>query len=117
MLTKSLSLVLSMCLTATAVAQQAPSAGTGRLAGMVSDPRDVYVPNARIIIRGKQMNRDVWSGDDGTYSVELAPGTYRVRFEHFGFATVRKRVRITRDAVTKLDVTFRLDPKYAGTVY
>lgn len=116
-MTKSLLLVFVLCLTVNAAAQQAPSSGNGRLAGMVSDPLGVYVPGARVVIEGKRLKRKLWSGNDGTYTVELPAGTYSVRLAHPGFVSVRKRVRITRDAVTKLEVLFKLDPKNFATVY
>lgn len=114
---KPLLLVLIVCLTVSAAAQQAPSDGTGKLSGMVSDPLGVYVPNAHIVIKGKRLTKELRSEDDGTYSISLPPGTYSVRFTHPGFLPVRKRVRIERDGVAKQDVAFRLDPKNFVTVY
>ena len=117
MLAKSLSLLLFFCLTVTAAAQQASSDATGKLAGMVSDPVGAYFPGVRIIIQGKRLKRELRSGDDGTYSVDLLPGTYKVHFEYPRCISVRQRVQITRGAVTKLDVVIQLDPKYTETVY
>src|SRR5262245_41075897 len=110
---KGLLLLLFCCLTINGVAQQTSSDGTAKLVGIVADPNCVYVPGANIIITGKRLKRELSSGDDGSYSVDLPPGTYLIR----GFVTVRKRVRITREAVTKLSVCFRLDNRYTTTVY
>jgi hypothetical protein len=117
MLAKTLLLALVLCLTVNAVGQQAPLGGNGKLSGMVADPVGAEVPSASIFIKGKRLKRELSPKDDGTYSVDLPPGIYSVRFTHPGFLSVRKRVRVTRDAVTKLDVRFRLDPKYSTTVY
>jgi hypothetical protein len=117
MLAKALLLALVLCLTVTAVAQQAPSGGNGKLSGMVADPMGAEVPGASILIKGQRLRRELSPKDDGTYSVDLPPGTYSIRFTHPGFLPVRKRVRITRDTITKLDVRFRLDPKNFETVY
>jgi hypothetical protein len=117
MLAKSLSLLLFFCLTVNAAARQAPSGATGKLAGMVSDPVGADFPGVRIIIQGKRLKRKLWAGEDGTYSVDLLPGAYKVRFEYPRCLTVRQRVQITRGAVTKLDVVIQLDPKYMETVY
>lgn len=114
---KTLLLALVLCLTVTAVAKQAPSGGNGKLSGMVADPVGRCVPSASIFINGKRLRMELSPKDDGTYSVDLPPGIYSVRFTHPGLLPVRKRVRITRYAVTKLDVRFRLDPKYSTTVY
>jgi hypothetical protein len=114
---KCLLLTLVLCLAVNAVAQQASSGGAGKLAGMVTDPVGVYVSGARVVIKGKRLKRELWSENDGTYSVDLPPGTYSVRVTHPGFVPVRKRVRITGEAITKLDVLFRLDPKNFVTVY
>jgi hypothetical protein len=84
---------------------------------MVADPVCVYVPNATIIIKGKRLKRELSSANDGTYSIELPPGTYLILFQHAGFVSVRKRVSITRDAIMKLNVCFRIDPKNYTTVY
>ena len=117
MLAKTLLLTLVCCLTVNVAAQQAPMSGNGKLSGMVADPVGLILPNARIVIKGKRLKRELFSGDDGTYSVDLPPGTYSLRVEYQGFVTVRKRVRVTSDAVTKLDVLLRLDPKKFETVY
>ena len=117
MLAKALWLALVLCLTVPAVAQQAPSGGNGKLSGMVVDPMGAEVPSASIFIKGKRLKRELSPKDDGTYSVDLPPGTYSIRFTHPGFLPVRKRVRITRDTITKLDVRFRLDPQNLETVY
>src|SRR2546423_787615 len=95
-LAKSLLLVLLFCLTVNVMAQQAPPGGTGKLAGKTSDPLGVYVPNVRIVIKGKRLKKEVWSGNDGTYSVDLPPGKYSVRFEQPGFLPIRRRVQVTR---------------------
>ena len=117
MLDKALLLALVLCLTITAVAQKAPSGGSGKLSGMVADPLGVEVPSARIFIKGKQLKRELSPKDDGTYSVDLSPGTYSIRFTHPGFLPVRKRVRITRDSITTLDILFKLDPKNLETTH
>jgi hypothetical protein len=117
MLAKSLLLALVFCLTVNAVAQQTPSSGNGKLVGMVSDPLGAYVPYARIVIKGKRLKKELRSADDGTYSADLPPGTYSIRFSYPGFVSVHKRVRITREAITKLDILFHLDHKYIETVH
>jgi hypothetical protein len=98
-------------MTVNAVSQQLSSDGNGKLAGMVSDPVGLIVPGARVVIKGKRLRKELWSENDGTYLVDLPPGTYSVRVTHPGFVPVRRRVQITRDAVAKLDVGFHIDPK------
>lgn len=117
MFAKALLLALALCLTVTAVAQQTPSGGNGKLSGMVADPVGAEVPSATIFIKGNRLKRELSPKDNGTYSVDLPPGIYSIRITHPGFLPIRKRVRITRDAVTKLDVRLRLDLKYTTTVY
>jgi hypothetical protein len=117
MLSKSILLILLCCLTVNAVAPQTSSVGRGKLVGIVADPNFVYVPGASIIITGKRLKRGLSSGNDGSYSIDLPPGTYLIRFQHVGFVTIRKRVQLTLEVVTKLSVCFRLDPKYTTTVY
>jgi hypothetical protein len=71
---------------------------------MTSDPLGIYFPNVNIIIQGKRAKRHLRSGNDGTYSVDLLPGIYSVRFEYPACVSVRKRVQITRNVATKLNV-------------
>jgi hypothetical protein len=117
LLSKPTLLVLLCCLTVNAVAAQTSSVGSGKLVGIIADPNCVYVPGASIIITGKRLKRELSSSKDGSYSVDLPPGTYLIRFQHVGFIAIRKRIQITREVATKLSVCFRLDPKYTTTVY
>jgi hypothetical protein len=116
-LSRSILLIFLCCLTVNAAAPQTSSGSSGKLVGIVADPNCVYVPGASIIITGKRLERELSSGKDGSYFVDLPPGRYLIRFLHFGFVTIRKRVQITGQVVTKLSVCFRLDPKHTTTVY
>ena len=103
-------LLLTLYVTLNAKVPQAPAA-PGKLTGMVLDPAKLYVPGATIIIKGRRVRRELYSADDGSYSVELPPGTYIVRIAHPGFLPFRRRVQIKPNDVAKLDVIFRLNPR------
>ena len=57
------------------------------IAGSVLDPSGAGIPGANIMVRdesGKDV-RQVISGEDGRYRIELTPGSYNVRAELAGF--------------------------------
>ena len=90
------------------VRQSLPSRSIGTLAGLILDPGDARVPAAKVIIEAKRFRKEVVSGDDGSYSVDLAEGKYKVRVECGGFYPTRKKtVSITLNSTTKLDIVLR----------
>ena len=109
-------LLLALCVTLNAKVPQAPAA-PGKLSGMVLDPRKVYVSGAAITVIGRRVKRQLYSADDGSYSIELPPGVYVVRIAHPGFIPFRKRVEIKSRAVANLDVIFRLNPRLFGKTW
>ena len=109
-------LLLALYVTLNAKVPQA-SAAPGKLSGMVLDPRKVYVSGATITIKGRRVRRQLYSADDGSYSIELPPGMYMVRIAHPGFLQFRKRVQIKSNDVANLDVIFRLNPRLFGKTW
>ena len=105
-------LFLAVYVTANAKVPHAPAAAPGKLSGMVLDPNKLYVPGATITIKGRRVRRQLYSADDGSYSIELPPGAYIVRIAHPGFLRVRRQVQITSNEVANLDVIFRLNPRW-----
>jgi len=111
-------LLFTLCLAVSAMIPQAPpDVVRGKLVGVVLDPAKDIVAGATITIRGPRFRREVWSANDGTYSIELPPGTYNVRIAHPGFLPFRKRVQIKSNDVSKLDVIFRLNPRLFGKTW
>src|SRR5438046_6013868 len=106
-------LLLALSVTLNAKVPQTPVA-PGKLSGMVLDPRKVYVSGATITIKGRRVRRQLYSADDGSYSIELPPGMYVVRIAHPGFLPFRKRVQIKSNDVANLAVIFRLNPRLFG---
>jgi hypothetical protein len=93
--------MLALSVTLNAKVPQAPVT-QGKLTGMVLDPAKVYLPGAKVTVKGRRVRRELYSGDDGSYSIELPSGVYVVRFAHVGFYPVRKRVRVQSNGVTRL---------------
>ena len=109
-------LLLTLYVTLNAKVPQAPAA-PGKLTGMVLDPLKVYVPGATITIKGRRFRRELYSADDGSYSIDLPPGMYIVRIAHPGFLPFRKRVQIKSNDVANLDVIFRLNARLFGKTW
>jgi len=77
--------VLMICSTAPVWAQ---SAGTGALAGTVTDPTGAVIPGVTVTAThtGTGLERTATSREDGSYRFSLLPpGTYKVKFVNPGF--------------------------------
>jgi hypothetical protein len=62
----------------------------GSITGVVTDPSGAAVPSAQITVVNQDtgLTRHQTTAVTGVYTVpDLAPGTYRVRFEGKGFST------------------------------
>ncbi len=79
----------------------------GRLVGFILDPGVARVPAAKIIVASRTFKRELKSGDDGSYEVDLPSGKYTVRVERDGFYPSRRTTRITPNGTTHLNITIR----------
>jgi outer membrane receptor protein involved in Fe transport len=112
--TKGLSFVPALAL-AVGVAL-APAAGaqglqTGILSGVVQDPDSLPVPGATVTATSPALlgERSTVTDAIGAYIIRgLPPGTYTVRFELSGAATVEETVLVPLGGVAKVDPTLRL---------
>ena len=97
--------LLFVALSATIVFSQASS-----LSGSVVDPQGSVVAGATIIVTNIATNtsRTVTTSKDGTYQIsQLAPGTYRVRAEAQGFASiVQEDVQVLVSTPLTLNLAF-----------
>lgn len=84
-----LSVFFAFCLfVGSAASLNAQTAGTGALAGTVTDSTGAVVPNATVTITSADTGqvRTSKTGADGTYKFSLLPpGNYRAKFEAAGF--------------------------------
>jgi hypothetical protein len=100
--------LLSLCLLAAApiFAQNA------EISGRVSDPSNLPVPNARMIVQSATtgVSRSVSSNQQGEYSLPaLLPGAYGISVEAAGFKTIQqKSVVLEVDQRARLDFTLAI---------
>jgi hypothetical protein len=88
----------------------AQTAGTGAMAGMVSDPSGLAIAGVNVTATsmGTGISRTTSTGSDGDYTFTmLPPGTYRVRFSAAGFRTA-EIVSVTVDVNNTPDVKIQM---------
>lgn len=95
---------------------QAQTAST--ITGSLSDPSGSAVVGARIVaqrIDSKENPRETRSGDEGKFSLTIAPGRYRLSIEHESFARVEEEVSLAPGETRKIDFHLELR-RLAATV-
>ena len=99
------SLIFAFC----AVSAFAQSTSTAILTGVVSDPSQAVVPDAKITVTRADTGlvRETRSGPDGHFRVVLLPpGFYEIKVEKSGFtAQVRKGIELTVGPVSYTHLT------------
>src|SRR5690348_12963584 len=72
--------------------------------GTVTDVNGARVPGASVEIITKERKQVVLTATDGTYAIQLEPGTYQIRVSKFGFCdghrgafALKKKSQITFD--------------------
>ena len=84
-------------------------AQNAELSGLVTDPSNLAVPNAKVVVRsaGTLATRAVSSNGQGLYSVPaLLPGSYNITVEAKGFKAVHQN-----GVVVEVDQRARLDSR------
>lgn len=88
------------------------------ITGSLSDPSGSAVVGARIVaqrIDSKENPRETRSGDEGKFSLTIAPGRYRLSIEHESFARVEEEVSLAPGETRKIDFHLELR-RLAATV-
>lgn len=89
--------ILCLLLTSVLFAQT-----TGEITGIVVDEKGNYLPGANVIVVGTSTG--VATDNDGTYSLDLSPGTYTVRAEYLGYESVaHENVEVSTGATTEIN--------------
>ena len=100
--------LLALACLATPPAISAQTAGTGALAGVVTDPSGAAVPGAQVKVTSEASGeaRVVTTGPNGNYTVPLLePGLYDVEVSKSGFRTVtvsKARITVTETAALNI---------------
>ena len=111
--------IVVMLLTTASVTLRAQSSVDGAIKGTVSNPNKEVVPNADVVVRNAQTNKEVVGRTDdngGFRIVQLEPGTYSVDVNSPGFAPFNSnQVVVEVGRVTTLDIVLNIGP-VQGTV-
>ena len=82
----------------------------GRISGKIFDEKGETLPGASIKII--ETGRATQTASDGSYSINVDPGTYTVEISYISFATKRiSDVTVKADKATPLDVSLKPDAK------
>src|SRR5713101_3643452 len=87
-------------------------ATSGAIRGTITDPKGGTVPQAKVTAKklGTGYMRETQSGDDGYFNIPLLPvGTYELRVEKTGFATlVQSDIPVTVGGAAVLNIELKL---------
>ena len=84
----------------------------------MSDINDARISNATVILKAKVGEFRATTKDDGTYSLELRPGTYSMEVQSSGFCTLQRAAFILRKtAVVKFDLQMWVCPSDMAYVH
>jgi hypothetical protein len=84
-------------------------AGAPGITGQVTDPSGGAIPGATVTIEAQGRTRQVFTGDDGRFSVNLDPGSYTVKVSSSGFnPTTYTNVAVNSGRSTTLNPTQRV---------
>ena len=78
-----------------------PAADTGQLRGLV---RSFDGQGLSAVVTVEPGEHHVQAAADGSFTLDVPPGSYTVRIEAEGYATQRRRVKVGRDGVVVLNV-------------
>jgi outer membrane receptor protein involved in Fe transport len=96
----------------TSLANDAPSAATATLSGVVTDENNAVIPGASVSIKdtGRGVQKDAVTASDGTFIItELLPGSYLVAVQHQGFSTAEvKNVSLRTGEQTSLKIQLKV---------
>jgi len=85
----------------------AQTSTSGGLTGVVTDPSEALVPNAKVELRdnAKGISQAETTNSDGAYLFSLvAPGNYTLTVTHAGFRTVSKKLDISPGTASTLNI-------------
>src|SRR5687768_9720147 len=107
-----------LLLTATAVADEpapapveAPVTKTGTVKGKITDQiSEEGLPAATIQLKGPGGDQTLATELDGTYTLQLAPGTYTITFSTPEFIDVSRTVVVTADKTVDLSIVLEPMP-------
>ena len=106
--------VLLFCITARTASAQS----TATIHGTVTDPTGAVIANATIQVKASNgtISASTKSSDDGTYSVAVLPGEYRVVISAPNFAPSENRVALSAGAAQSLNVRLELATASANVI-
>ncbi len=114
-----LSFVLSLILGMSAIAF-GQSTVTGAIGGVVTNPNDEVVPNAGVMVKNTETNKEdtATTDDQGRFKVPgLQPGNYAVTINGAGFSPyTQEKVLVEVGRETTLNAVLSIGPLSGGTV-
>lgn len=82
-----------------------------RIVGVVLDPNGARIASAAVRIENAGARREAYTGEEGSFEVELPAGTYRITVEAEGFRKVEiVSFRARADRRESLEVRMKVKP-------
>ena len=98
---------------------QSASTSTATIAGAITDPSNAAVAGATVLAQGLDSpgtTTSVGSSPDGTFSINLQPGRYRVRVQHASFALIEQQFTLAAEEKRTWDVRLSLEKMSSNVI-
>ncbi|MBA2341274.1 MAG: carboxypeptidase regulatory-like domain-containing protein [Pyrinomonadaceae bacterium] len=80
----------------------------GKIKGLILDANEARVPNARVVLKGKEFTRKVKSNEAGEFEVELPAGVYQISIDarSLGFSLFQEKgIRVRAGSAQEFRIT------------
>ena len=112
-------ILVSILVTVPCVGQQRTSSrrqkSTGKIQGVLLDINDARIAGAKITIEGGQLKRELRSGDEGDFEIQLPTGSYQITvvangFRKFEISPFKVKANVTEIINIHMEVAVISDP-------
>ena len=81
---------------------------TGITGEVVNYENGALIPNAQVIVEGKDIRKEIKTDEEGNYKIELSEGVYKITVSATGFKTfARKKINLNERGFFTLNINLK----------